>query len=79
MLVNLLQEGVEHGDLPPTTDPELLADAGVGPIVIRRLMMNRHAIRAWCRHWSTRSCPRHRPSRRSVEALRRSERRRRNA
>ena len=40
VLVNLLQAGVEHGDLPPTTDPELLADALVGPIVIRRLMMN---------------------------------------
>ncbi len=38
-LVGLLRTGVESGDLPGSTDPELLADALVGPIVMRRLMM----------------------------------------
>ena len=38
MLVDLLREGVKAGELPPSSDPELLADALVGPIVLRRLM-----------------------------------------
>lgn len=40
VLVDLLRSGIESGDLPDTTDPELLADALVGPIVLRRLMMS---------------------------------------
>jgi TetR/AcrR family transcriptional regulator of autoinduction and epiphytic fitness len=39
VLVDLLQSGVESGELPATADPDLLADALVGPIVLRRLMM----------------------------------------
>jgi len=39
VLVDLLRSGVENGDLPGRSDPELLADALVGPIVLRRLMM----------------------------------------
>ncbi len=39
MLVELLRDGVKGGELPATADPELLADALVGPIVLRRLMM----------------------------------------
>jgi len=39
VLVELLREGVTAGDLPVTADPELLADALVGPILLRRLMM----------------------------------------
>lgn len=38
-LVDLLRSGVESGDLPGSSDPEILADALVGPIVMRRLMM----------------------------------------
>ena len=38
VLVDLLGEGVKAGDLPPSSDPELLADALLGPIVLRRLM-----------------------------------------
>ena len=38
VLVDLLREGVKAGDLPASSDPELLADALVGPIVLRRLM-----------------------------------------
>jgi len=38
-LVELLRSGIDSGDLPRSTDPELLADALVGPIVMRRLMM----------------------------------------
>ncbi len=38
VLIDLLREGVKAGDLPPSSDPELLADALVGPIVLRRLM-----------------------------------------
>ena len=34
------EEGVKSGDLPATADPELLADALVGPILLRRLMMD---------------------------------------
>ena len=39
VLVDLLRSGIASGDLPATSDPELLADALVGPIVLRRLMM----------------------------------------
>jgi TetR/AcrR family transcriptional regulator, regulator of autoinduction and epiphytic fitness len=38
VLVELLQEGVKAGDLPASSDPELLADALVGPIILRRLI-----------------------------------------
>ena len=38
VLVDLLRDAVGTGELPPGTDPELLADALVGPIVLRRLM-----------------------------------------
>ena len=37
-LVDVLRDAVKTGELPPETDPELLADALVGPIVMRRLM-----------------------------------------
>jgi AcrR family transcriptional regulator len=39
VLVELLRSGVESGDLRPDSDPELLADALVGPIILRRLML----------------------------------------
>jgi AcrR family transcriptional regulator len=39
VLVDVLRAAVESGELPGDTDPELLADALVGPIVMRRLMM----------------------------------------
>jgi AcrR family transcriptional regulator len=39
VLVDLLRSGIDSGDLPPASDPELLADALVGPIVLRRLML----------------------------------------
>jgi AcrR family transcriptional regulator len=39
VLIDLLRSGIESGDLPTTSDPELLADALVCPIVLRRLMM----------------------------------------
>lgn len=38
VMVNLLREGIESGELPADTDPEILADALVGPILVRRLM-----------------------------------------
>ena len=38
-LVDVLRDAVETGELPPRTDPEILADALVGPIVLRRLML----------------------------------------
>jgi TetR/AcrR family transcriptional regulator, regulator of autoinduction and epiphytic fitness len=38
-LVELLRAAVEDGELPSDADPELLADALVGPIVLRRLML----------------------------------------
>jgi hypothetical protein len=37
--VGLLREGIEAGEIPATADPELLADALVGPILLRRLML----------------------------------------
>ncbi|MEP7054319.1 MAG: TetR/AcrR family transcriptional regulator [Actinomycetota bacterium] len=39
VIVNLLREGVEIGELQAGTDPEILADALVGPILLRRLML----------------------------------------
>ena len=38
-LVGLLRAAVDSGELPPTTDAEVLADALVGPILLRRLML----------------------------------------
>jgi TetR/AcrR family transcriptional regulator of autoinduction and epiphytic fitness len=38
VLVDVLREAVTAGELPPDADPELLADALVGPILMRRLM-----------------------------------------
>jgi TetR/AcrR family transcriptional regulator of autoinduction and epiphytic fitness len=40
VLVGLLRDAVENGDLPPGADPELLADALVGSIFLRRLMLH---------------------------------------
>jgi AcrR family transcriptional regulator len=39
VLVELLRSGVESGDLRADSDPELLADALVGPLILRRLML----------------------------------------
>jgi TetR/AcrR family transcriptional regulator of autoinduction and epiphytic fitness len=39
VLVQLLDEAVGSGELPASTDPEILADALVGPIMLRRLML----------------------------------------
>ncbi len=39
VLVGLLRDAVTQGELPPTADPELLADAMVGPILLRRLLL----------------------------------------
>jgi AcrR family transcriptional regulator len=38
VLVDVLRDAVTRGELPADTEPELLADALVGPIVLRRLM-----------------------------------------
>ena len=38
VLVDVLRAAVTSGELPADTEPELLADALVGPIVLRRLM-----------------------------------------
>src|SRR5436190_1751735 len=38
VLVDVLRDAVETGELSDSSDPELLADALVGPIVMRRLM-----------------------------------------
>jgi len=38
-LVGLLRDAVTSGDLPAATDPEILADALVGPIIMRRLFL----------------------------------------
>jgi AcrR family transcriptional regulator len=40
VLVGLLRDAVDAGELAPTADPELLADALVGPILLRRLLLN---------------------------------------
>jgi TetR/AcrR family transcriptional regulator, regulator of autoinduction and epiphytic fitness len=39
VLIDLLRDAVETGELPPTADPEVLADALVGPLLLRRLML----------------------------------------
>jgi AcrR family transcriptional regulator len=39
VLVDLLRDAKTTGELDPHSDPELLADALVGPILMRRLMM----------------------------------------
>jgi TetR/AcrR family transcriptional regulator, regulator of autoinduction and epiphytic fitness len=39
ILIDLLRDAIENGELPSDTDPELLGDALVGPIVLRRLML----------------------------------------
>jgi len=39
-LVEVLRAGIADGELPAGTDPELIADALVGPIVMRRLMFS---------------------------------------
>ena len=39
VLVGILRDAVRAGELPATADPELLADALVGPILLRRLML----------------------------------------
>ena len=39
VLVGILRDAVRTGELPATADPELLADALVGPILLRRLML----------------------------------------
>jgi hypothetical protein len=38
VLVDVLAEAVKSGELPADADPDLLADALVSPIVMRRLM-----------------------------------------
>jgi TetR/AcrR family transcriptional regulator, regulator of autoinduction and epiphytic fitness len=38
-LVALLRDAVASGELPASTDPEILADALVGPLILRRLML----------------------------------------
>ena len=40
VLVDLLAGAVRSGELRPGTDPELLADALIGPILLRRLMLS---------------------------------------
>lgn len=40
VLVDLLRSAVDGGELPAGTEPELLADALVGSIVLRRLMLH---------------------------------------
>ena len=36
---SLLRDAVKAGELPSDADPELLGDALVGPILVRRLML----------------------------------------
>jgi len=38
VLVDVLRQAVADGELPADTNPEMLADALIGPIVMRRLM-----------------------------------------
>ena len=38
-LVALLRDAIASGELPATSDPEILADALVGPIMMRRLFL----------------------------------------
>jgi TetR/AcrR family transcriptional regulator, regulator of autoinduction and epiphytic fitness len=39
VLVGLLGDAIASGELPATADPEILADALVGPIILRRLLL----------------------------------------
>jgi TetR/AcrR family transcriptional regulator, regulator of autoinduction and epiphytic fitness len=39
ILIDLLREGVKDGEVPSDTDPELICDALLGPILLRRLML----------------------------------------
>ncbi|HEX6312938.1 MAG TPA: TetR/AcrR family transcriptional regulator [Acidimicrobiia bacterium] len=39
VLVDLLRDALESGELPATTDPEILADGLVGVLLLRRLML----------------------------------------
>ena len=38
VLIDVLREAIASGELPKSANPELLADALIGPIVMRRLM-----------------------------------------
>jgi AcrR family transcriptional regulator len=40
VLVDLLRDAADDGELPPGNDPELLADALVGSIFLRRLLLH---------------------------------------
>ena len=46
VLVGLLRTAVQSGELAAGTDPEILADALVGPILMRRLMLGLPITRA---------------------------------
>lgn len=37
-LVDVLQDGIDSGELRPGIDPEVLADALIGPLLVRRLL-----------------------------------------
>jgi TetR/AcrR family transcriptional regulator, regulator of autoinduction and epiphytic fitness len=39
LLIDVLRDGIKTGELPKDSEPELLADALLGPIVLRRLML----------------------------------------
>jgi AcrR family transcriptional regulator len=39
VLVDVLRDAVDAGELDADTDPELLADALLGPLIVRRLML----------------------------------------
>jgi TetR/AcrR family transcriptional regulator, regulator of autoinduction and epiphytic fitness len=39
ILIDLLREGIQQGELPSDADPELLGDALMGPVLVRRLML----------------------------------------
>jgi TetR/AcrR family transcriptional regulator of autoinduction and epiphytic fitness len=40
VLVDLLRGGLDAGELPPSSDPEILGDALVGALLLRRLMLH---------------------------------------
>ena len=40
LLVDLLAEGVQRGEIPPGTDLSILAECLVGPILVRRLLLH---------------------------------------
>jgi TetR/AcrR family transcriptional regulator of autoinduction and epiphytic fitness len=50
VLVGILRDAVRTGELPATADPELLADALVGPILLRRLMLGQPVGPQLARH-----------------------------